>query len=118
MDVSLQGYKDGMDVFHAGKRVANGLNAISAFLRKYDTAKIIFILDTHCRDNGHFVYKGTDPQSYEACSLLEVSGIAASHSPMADQPTHRFSRTAAHPTSSNTSPMHQIHLLTCTGHLF
>ena len=52
MDVSLQGYKDGMDVIMAGKRVEDPLGAMSSFLQKYDTAKIIFILDTHCGDNG------------------------------------------------------------------
>ena len=83
MDVSLQGYKDGMDVIMAGKRVEDPLGAISTFLRKYDTAKIIFILDTHCGDNGRFIYKGNTPKTYEACTLHEVTYITAWTLPMA-----------------------------------
>jgi hypothetical protein len=43
------------------------------FLHKHPTAKIVIIIDTHCLENGAFVWNGNSPTSYEACSLYEVS---------------------------------------------
>jgi len=43
------------------------------FLKKHKAAKIIVIVDTHCLENGYFVWTGDSPQDYRACSLLEVS---------------------------------------------
>lgn len=73
VDVSLQGYRAGMNVIQAGKSVKDPLGVLSTFLQKYNTAKIIFVLDTHCGDNGRFVYTGTTPETYAACSLIEVT---------------------------------------------
>lgn len=72
MDVSLQGWEHGLDVYESGTLVENPHQVISSFLQKYDTAKIVFIVDTHCGDNGRFIYKGHDTATYDACSLLEV----------------------------------------------
>jgi len=54
-------------------KATTDLSVAEAFLEKHSTAKIVFIVDTHCLDNGYFVYKGASPKTYEACSLLEVS---------------------------------------------
>ena len=35
-------------------------------------AKIIVVVDTHCLENGSFVWTGDRPTAYEGCSLLEV----------------------------------------------
>ena len=64
-----------MDIFKVGEPVTNNPDVIANFLRMYDTAKIVFILDTHCAENGRFIYTGDNPQSYKACSLLEVTLI-------------------------------------------
>jgi hypothetical protein len=81
VDVSLKGYEHGMDVFEAGRKVENPLGVVSAFLKRYDTAKIVFILDTHCGDNGRFVYTGRRPEQYKMCSLIEVTLAAVLRSP-------------------------------------
>ena len=47
-----------------------------AFLKDHPVAKIVVVIDTHCLENGAFVYagnsNGNDPKMYEGCSLLEV----------------------------------------------
>jgi len=58
-------------------KVTADLSVTEAFLVKHSTAKIVFIVDTHCLENGYFVYKGASPKTYEACSLLEVSMLYA-----------------------------------------
>ncbi|KAF9642917.1 hypothetical protein BDM02DRAFT_3132771 [Thelephora ganbajun] len=35
-------------------------------------AKIVTIIHTHCLDNGFFVWTGDSPETYHACSLLEI----------------------------------------------
>jgi hypothetical protein len=42
------------------------------FLRRHPTAKIVVAIDTHCLENGAFVYTGNSPPTYEACFLPEV----------------------------------------------
>lgn len=42
------------------------------FLKKRKTAKILFIVDTHCLENGCFVYEGDSPTEYRACTLFDV----------------------------------------------
>lgn len=42
------------------------------FLRTHKTAKIITVINTHCLDNGYFVWTGNSSDDYCACSLLEV----------------------------------------------
>lgn len=49
--------------------------AAEQFLKAHPTAKIVVVIDTHCIENGFFIYKGISPENYAACSLLEVSGI-------------------------------------------
>lgn len=46
---------------------------ISDFLGRHPTAKIVLIVDTHCLDNGAFVYEGHSPETYKGCRLEEVS---------------------------------------------
>ena len=58
------------------------------FLKKHITAKILFIVDTHSLDNGHFVYAGDLPMTYKACSLLEV-GPSFHHALPASNLCHR-----------------------------
>jgi len=41
-------------------------------LERYPTAKIVVVIDTHCLDNGYFVYTGNSPETYKACSLKEA----------------------------------------------
>jgi hypothetical protein len=43
------------------------------FLDTHPTAKIVIIIDTHCLENGAFVWRGCDPVSFEACYMPEVS---------------------------------------------
>lgn len=43
------------------------------FLTKHGMAKIVVVIDTHCIENGAFVYTGNSAATYEACTLNEVS---------------------------------------------
>ena len=43
------------------------------FLVAHSAAKIVIIIDTHCSENGYFVWTGTGDNDWKACSLLEVS---------------------------------------------
>ena len=62
------------------------LSIAERFLKTHGTAKIIFIVDTHCLDNGYFVYTGANPETYKACSLIEVS-VLYNRSPLNPQPS-------------------------------
>lgn len=42
------------------------------FLKAHPMAKIVVVVDTHCLDNGSFVWKGATPTEYSSCTLLEV----------------------------------------------
>jgi hypothetical protein len=44
------------------------------FLQSGLAVKIVVIIDTHCIENGRFVWRGDSPANYEACSLPEVRG--------------------------------------------
>lgn len=42
-------------------------------LQQNPTAKIVIVIDTHCLDEtGGFIWSGTEPSTFEACSLKEV----------------------------------------------
>ena len=69
------GHEYGMEVIKAGEKAEDPYSVVSAFLKQYDTAKIVFIVDTHCGDNGRFVYTGRKPTKYKMCSLKEVAHI-------------------------------------------
>jgi len=46
------------------------------FLDRHTTARIVVIIDTHClEETGAFIYKGSAPDSYEACCMEEVSSV-------------------------------------------
>jgi len=51
-------------------------DAAKRFLKAYTMAKIVVVIDTHCLENGFFVWEGDSPTTYAACSLLEVSAIS------------------------------------------
>ena len=46
---------------------------VRTFLKDHPSAKIVVVIDTHCLDNGAFVYQGSTPMSYAACYLPEAS---------------------------------------------
>ena len=52
--------------------VTQSPKSAEVFLREHPSAKIIVIIDTHCLNNGFFVWKGTSAANYAACSLAEV----------------------------------------------
>jgi len=57
------------------EELANPTHEAKAFLKSHPMAKIVVVIDTHCLENGAFVYKGDSPVTYEACSLLEVGVV-------------------------------------------
>lgn len=82
MDVCLQeSFKDSSSTSGSGekrKRTSHGtrkdpVSMVADFLNQNETAKIIYIIDTHSLDNGFLAYTGETPQDYMACSLEEVS---------------------------------------------
>ena len=46
--------------------------AAETFLEEFPTAKIVVIIDSHCLENGFFVWNGDTKSSYQACPLLAV----------------------------------------------
>jgi hypothetical protein len=42
------------------------------FLKAHPMAKIVVIIDTHCLENGTFVWSGDTPVELKSCTLLEV----------------------------------------------
>ncbi len=57
-------------------RESGSFTKIAKFLDRYSTARIIIVVDTHClEENGAFVWKGTTPASYDACSMAQVRPI-------------------------------------------
>lgn len=59
--------------FPCGKSSPSMKDKISGFFKRHPTAKIVIIVDTHCLDNGAFVYEGHSPETFKACGLDEVS---------------------------------------------
>lgn len=51
----------------------NSSKAAESFLEEFPYAKIVVIIDTHCLENGFFVWRGNSRKTYEACPLLAVS---------------------------------------------
>ena len=43
-----------------------------SFFQDHPTAKIIIVVDTHCVENGAFVYEGDSLATFKACYLPEV----------------------------------------------
>lgn len=54
------------------QEIPDGIAYAKAFLKKRQAAKIVVVVDTHCLDNGAFVYEGSTPQTYSGCRLEEV----------------------------------------------
>jgi len=52
--------------------VVNDPGAAMAFLKARPMARIIIVVDTHCLENGFFMYVGDSPVSLMGCALLEV----------------------------------------------
>ena len=49
---------------------------VTNFLDQHRTAKIIVVVDTHCiQETGGFLWYGHDANTYQSCSLYEVSWI-------------------------------------------
>ena len=57
------------------EEIPNAAESALAFLRKYGLAKIVVVVDTHCLENGAFVYTGNSPSTYLACPLEVVSAF-------------------------------------------
>jgi phosphoribosylpyrophosphate synthetase len=47
--------------------------AAESFLKEHPAAKIVIVIDTHCITTGSFVWRGDSPETYEVCTLFEVS---------------------------------------------
>lgn len=80
MNIPLGGSKDGQAevVGRDGSGVEELSDPIATakeFLMVHKLAKIVVVIDTHCLDNGAFVYTGDSPSTYQACSLDEVSSF-------------------------------------------
>ena len=79
VDLAMEGHQHGMNIYGAGGLIENNTDVISNFLQKYNTTKIVFILDTHSADNGRFVYTGANDNTFKVCSLQEVTRTTTLH---------------------------------------
>jgi hypothetical protein len=79
---------------------------VEVFMTDNPMAKIIIVIDTHCLDNGFFVWTGENAtKNFQSCSLLEVSLTRLTnfyHSRL-----RRSCMTAYQLRSSSTFQMHQ-----------
>lgn len=75
MDVPLQGNTTDVGDEDVVYETISGdpVERAEQFLKKNKTAKIVIVLDTHCAENGAFVWTGTSPATYRSCFMLEVS---------------------------------------------
>ena len=94
LDIRLDGSDHGtVNMTQYGSRV--GSEAVGRFLATHTTAKIVVIVDTHClEETGYFVWKGTQPNNYEICTMKLVS-TRTSHVPHPVSPTGSCLRTAS-----------------------
>ena len=74
MEISLDGSETGRVIQPSWPGAVNTDGAVS-FLAENPTAKIIVVVDTHCLDNGKFVWMGANTNNYQACDMDEVSVI-------------------------------------------
>lgn|ERR1700679_431320 len=86
----------------------NDTSHAERFLKAYPMAKIVVVIDTHCLDNGTFVWKGATPVEYDSCTLLDVR-VGITHHPFNGLMLFRFSRTVPPEASSSIYPMRRIH---------
>jgi hypothetical protein len=60
--------------------VSDPVGEAERFLKRFPTAKIVIILDTHSVENGAFVWSGSSPETYRTCYMLEVRArLPATH---------------------------------------
>jgi hypothetical protein len=73
MDIGLGG--DATEtIYHPDVETAcNAPKEVLAFLKRHPFARIVVVIDTHCLENGAFVYEGDSPESYQGCLLPEAS---------------------------------------------
>ena len=72
MDITLG--NDGEEASTSWNEPSNEpTSGIKAFLKEYLAAKIIIMIDTHCLNNGTFVYWDNTLMTYAACYLPEAS---------------------------------------------
>ena len=62
---------NGPDIEEVPDAAANA----NTFLEEHPAAKIVVVIDTHCLENGAFVYEGHSSPTYEACELKAVSSF-------------------------------------------
>lgn len=54
--------------------VVDDIRAVDGFLNKYETAKIVVVVQTTCDQvNGNFIWEGDDANTYKGGTLLQVS---------------------------------------------
>ncbi|KAF9784726.1 hypothetical protein BJ322DRAFT_1021414 [Thelephora terrestris] len=54
------------------KKPSSLVGDVAKFLETYPTAKIVLVVETHCLENGRFVWDGHDAESYQGCLLEEI----------------------------------------------
>ena len=81
--VEAAGGKSKSNTRKKNPKISLPVEEVDKFLTYYPTAKIVIILETHCLENSRFVWTGESPDSYQACSLLEVRSDCITQ-PLAD----------------------------------
>jgi hypothetical protein len=121
MDVSLEAVAADSDAPKKkkgkGKKTDNDQAPIAEFvefLEKYETAKTAIVVETHCLENGTFVWRGDEPANYPACSLSEMGVSDFLSHPVANA-HHRFYAIVSQRRSGSTCRMRPTALNTYTG---
>ena len=97
------------------EELENGPEQAAEFLKTNPAAKIIVVIDTHCLENGAFVYTGTKATEYLACYLSEVGATLPIACSLPLISKNRSSEIAFHPRSFDTSPTTRMPHFTITN---
>ena len=68
----------GGNVGSSFREVLDPVASARAFLETHHSAKIVVVIDTHCLENGAFIYEGNSPSTSKAYFLPEVSALKCS----------------------------------------
>ena len=116
MDVPLDNTEDETPVAKTHKSKGKGklghnddepIEEVVKFLTKWESAKIVVVVETHCLESGVLIWKGNEPANYETCSLFEVSMCYLCAHQVANT-YHRSSGIASPPRSSSTYQMEMM----------
>lgn len=98
------------------RRTDKSAREATDFLLDHPTAKIVVVIDTHCLDNGYYIWsRDGNTNDFQACEMEEASSMRST-GPSLSSHRHRSSRTAFQTEFVATSPTTRMVQNTTTNH--